>query len=149
MVWGAFCATSTLQLEFPTTRMNSAEYIGVLEASLIPFINENSTKNFIFQQDNASVHKSRETAAWMTNNNINVLEWPACSPDINPIENLWSYLVRVVYAENKQYSTIDELKIAIIKAWSQISNKLRLNLVSSLENRIFELIQKNGDYTHY
>lgn len=65
MVWGGFCRNGMLPLAFPSTRMNSAEYISVLENNLIPYLSQNSDQEFIFQQDNASVHSSRETRAWL------------------------------------------------------------------------------------
>ena len=44
---------------------------------------------------------------------INFLDWPANSPNLNFIENLWEYLSRSVYANGRQYSNIDQLKHAI------------------------------------
>ncbi|KAF7693001.1 Transposable element Tc1 transposase [Cucumispora dikerogammari] len=48
--------------------------------------------NFIFQQDNASAHTARHTTSWFRENSVNVLNWPAQSPDLNPIKNIWSLL---------------------------------------------------------
>jgi hypothetical protein len=42
------------------------------------------------------------------------MDWSALSPGLNPIENLWGILVRAVYADGKQYYTINDLKQAII-----------------------------------
>ena len=78
-----------------------------------------------------------------------MLEWPACSPDQNPIENVWGILVRRVYAENKQYETVGELKNEILKIWSEIGGDIRKNLIESMPKRIFELIEKHGGPTHY
>lgn len=67
-----------------------------------------------FQQDNAPCHASRSSMKWFLDNNIDVLPWPSRSPDVNPIENIWGYLSRQVYANSRQYSTVSELKQGII-----------------------------------
>lgn len=55
---------------------------------------------YVFQQDNAPIHVSRETEAWLQEKiKINVLSWPACSPDQHPIEQLCGIIVRRVYAD--------------------------------------------------
>ena len=54
----------------------------------MPFLEAQTEKTFIYQQDNASVHKSRQTMKWLKSNNIEVIDWPTISPDQNPIENI-------------------------------------------------------------
>ena len=58
----------------------------------------------MYMHDNAKPHVSKLTNEWLKDNNINVIDWPAYSPDLNPIENVWIILVRMVYANGKQYN---------------------------------------------
>jgi len=50
----------------------------------------------LFQLDKDPKHTSRNARSWFENKNVNVLEWPAQSPDLNPIENLWSGIKKYV-----------------------------------------------------
>ncbi len=47
--------------------------------------------DFIFQQDLAPVHTSKSTKSLLNEHGVGVLDWPANSPDLNPIENLLGY----------------------------------------------------------
>ena len=48
--------------------------------------------NIVFQQYNAPVQKLKIIGNFFQENEWKVLEWPACSPDLYPIENLWAVL---------------------------------------------------------
>ena len=63
--------------------------MGVLDEEL-PILFE---PGFLFMQDNAPFHIGRLVREWLEENGIDVLEWPPCSLDLNPIEHLWFRLV--------------------------------------------------------
>lgn len=134
---------------FVSSKMKSADYVKVLDECLKPFMRQNRGQQLIFQQDNASIHVSAETRRWLNSNNIDVLDWPACSPDLNPIENIWGHLARAIYAENKQYESIAELKKAIKTAWNHLRLVTLKNHSNSMSNRLFQVIRRNGGSSDY
>ena len=73
-----------------------------------------------------------------------LLDWAACSPDCNPVENIWGILVRRVHEKDKQYQTVQQLKTSIERAWLALEQEILDNLVGSMPNRIFRLIKANG-----
>ena len=81
---------------------------------------------------------------------MKVLKWPAHSPDLNPIANVWGLLAGEVYSNGKQYFSVQELKNALIKAWKELDENSLKPLLDSLKNRVHELIIKKGDnYIRY
>ncbi len=50
--------------------------------------------DFIFQQDLAPAHTAKSTKSWLNDHGVSVLDWPANSPDLNPIENIWGIVKR-------------------------------------------------------
>lgn len=149
MIWAAFGYQGKTEIAFIQGTMNSQGYQSVLEQFLLPVADEISGDGWVFQQDNAAVHTSRSTAQWFEDKHIQVLEWPARSPDLNPIENLWGILSRRVYANGKQYQSVAELKQAIVNEWAGITVEEGQNLIDSVPNRLLEVVKKNGNITHY
>ncbi len=75
--------------------------------------------DFIFQQDLAPAHIDKATSTWFKDHGIPVLNWPANSPDLNPIENLWGIVKRKMrYARP---NNAEELKATIRATWALIT----------------------------
>ena len=149
MVGGAFCFNGVLPLTKVTTKMNSDDYQKTLSESLLPNAEALAGDKWIFQQDNASIHMSNATKSFFRCNNIDLLTWPACSPDLNPIENLWGLIVQRVYKNDRQFGSINELWEAVQETWYSVEPEYLQNLIYSMKNRISEVIQRNGAQTHY
>ncbi len=129
--------------------MNSEVYCDIIGDNLIaigPLIAESP---WILQQDNATIHVSAVTKEWFRVNNVEVLEWPPRSPDLNPIEDLWGWLVRKVYQNGRQYSDKESLKAGIREAWDQIPQEYLKALIDSIPDRLKQVIQGNGGMTKY
>lgn len=144
MLWAAFSMHGRTHLCKCDGRMDSKKYINMLETELITFTDDKMDGDFIFQQDNAAIHVSRQSRAWFQEKDIDLLDWPACSPDLNPIENLWGILVRRVYANGRQFATVPELYVAVCIAWREIPQNTIDSLINSMPKRIFEVIKRGG-----
>jgi hypothetical protein len=149
MVWAGFGYRGITDIFFINQKMKSHDYQEMLRQQLLPVANDIGGQNWILQQDNASIHNSRSTKNWFSEQHILVLDWPSRSPDLNPIENLWGILVRSVYKNGRQFNSVSELKAAIKKAWTEIPDETLQKLVNSMRNRIFEVVLNKGGHTHY
>jgi len=109
MIWAGFSGFGKLDLEVVSTKMKSEDYQKVLDNNLKLYLRKFQAANLTFMLDNASIHASRSTKEYLQRSQIQVLEWPAISPDLNPIENMWGIIVRDVYGNGRQFLTIKEL----------------------------------------
>jgi hypothetical protein len=149
MIWACFNFHGKSELAFVSGNQNQWEYQGHLNDRLLPFLDQFGGQNPVFQQDNARCHVARSTIDWLKDKNLEIMEWPAYSPDLNPIENLWGVLARHVYAGGKQFSSIDELKISVIRCWEEIEKNLLETLTNSMPKRIYQVIYNHGGSTKY
>jgi transposase len=145
MVWGAFSAAGFTSLAKVKGRINTETYLKLLNQHLLPL--DLPGHGVLFQQDNAPAHKSRKTQLWLSQNNIETLPWPAQSPDLNPIENVWAYLKRRL--EDREIHGHAELWVAIQEEWARIPDSFLMNLIQSMPRRIHAVIRAKGGATVY
>jgi len=96
MVWAAISYYGLSYLVIFKDNMKSCEHGKVLGDLLLPFAAENLGERWVFLQDGPSVHRSNFTTSWLKRRNVTLLQWPAKSPDVNIIENLWGFIARLV-----------------------------------------------------
>ncbi len=95
MIWAAMSSAGVGPLCFLKSTVNAAIYQDILEHFMLPSADKlYGDADFIFQQDLAPAHTAKGTKSWFNDHGVTVLDWPANSPDLNPIKNLWSIVKR-------------------------------------------------------
>ncbi len=94
--------------------INAERYIQVLEQHMLPSRRRLfQGRPCIFQHDNARPHTASITTSWLRRRRIQVLKWPACSPDLSPIENIWRIIKRKM--RQRRPKTVEQLEACIDK----------------------------------
>lgn len=145
MVWGCMTASGVGRLHLVQGMMNAKQYIEVLEKKMKPssvtLFGED--EEYIFQDDNAPCHRAKVVKEWLRANNVTTLDWPAQSPDLNPIENLWQRLNNLISVSKPKTKT--ELIEKIINNWHHIITTEELRkLVESMPRRCKMVIENKG-----
>lgn len=128
--------------------MNSAIYTGILQHHMLPSLDALFPQgDGIFQQDNDPKHTAHVNIDYVDKYGINVLKWPSQSPDLNPIENLWSIIDDKI--RHRSCNNGDELFKSLQEAWNDIPVAYLRTLVESMPRRCQAVIDKEGYATKY
>ncbi|KFM64192.1 Transposable element Tcb1 transposase, partial [Stegodyphus mimosarum] len=131
MVWGGIGYHSRTPLVRVAGTLNSQRYISeALEPVALPYFQGLPTA--IFQQDNARTHVARIVQGFFVNRQIELLPWPARSPDLLPIENMWSMVAERLTQITSQAATPDQLWQRVEAAWSAVPQEHIQSLFESM-----------------
>ncbi len=148
MVWGCMSACGMGSLHIWKGTINAERYIQILEQHMLPSRRRLfQGRPCIFQHDNARPHTASITTSWLRRRRIRVLKWPACSPDLSPIENIWHIIKRKM--RQRRPKTVEQLEAYIRQEWDNIPIPKLEQLVSSVPRRLQNVIKRRGDATQW
>ncbi|GFT92778.1 transposable element Tcb1 transposase [Trichonephila clavipes] len=105
--------------------------------------------DFILMDDNSRPHRSNLVEGSLFEEGIVRMEWPACSPDMNPIEHVWDALGRRVAGHQQPSQTLQELERALLEEWDRIPQLVNNSLIDSMPQRCSTLLAVRGNHTPY
>jgi len=148
MVWGCFAAHGVGSLYLVEGILKKEQYLNIMEDHMIPSADLLfGREEWLFQQDNDPKHTAIVVKHWMEDEEVPLMEWPAQSPDLNPIENLWSILDQRL--KNRKPSNKEELFNLLKNAWKELPVNLLTKLVDSMPERCRAVIEAKGYATKY
>jgi DDE superfamily endonuclease len=150
MVWDGITMDSKTDLIIVRNGSLTAQrYMNeILDTQVRPFA-QDVGQEFLFMHDNARPHVANVVQTYLRNHQIQTLPWPACSPDLNPIEHLWDKLGRAIKTRPNPPMTLEELEIALVEEWQRIPQEDIRRLIRSMPRRCNSVITARGGSTLY
>ena len=104
---------------------------------------------FILMDDNARPHRARVVEEYLQQETIVRMDWPACSPDLSPIEYVWNMLQVAILRRPVQPRTHMDLGNALTEEWNNLEMAAIQTLIGSMGRRCQALIASRGSHTSY
>lgn len=146
MVWAMVTPGGTVYYQFINGKFKSKDYIKIISDYAVPHIKNDLGDKFYLQQDNSPVHTSMEANKFFKEEGIPLIRWPAYSPDINIVEDIWKMLSDYVY-DNKQFENVRDLKEKIEEGFCHLNSVFENDLKSlylSIRHRLTVVLNKRG-----
>jgi hypothetical protein len=151
MIWGCMTAKRAGYMCKIDGRMDAGLYKDIFDEDLIRSIKyyRMNKRKINFQQDNDPKHTSHTATQWLQSKKIKILEWPAQSPDLNPIEHLWHHLKRQLSKYDPEPESMDELWECVQDEWNKITIDDCLKLIENMPRRVTAVLKAKGSHTKY
>lgn len=144
MFHATMCSDGWMHFTEVSHKMNAKSYQEFLEKELFPIVIDRFGPDFIFQQDNAPCHSARLIKQYLEEQQVEVLNWPPLSPDLNIVEDIWAYLVSKIY-DGPVVLTVKDLREKVLEHANQIPKSLIDKLYASFPDRLRSCLKNGGD----
>ncbi|GFX02711.1 DDE_3 domain-containing protein [Trichonephila clavipes] len=136
-------------LHFQSVRMTGYIYRDVTLEQHVRLFRGAMGAEFLFLDDNARPHRANIVDECLLSEDITRMDWPAYSPDLNPIEHVWDMLGRRIAAHQVPPTCLPELRRALLDEWYNIPQDQIDNLIPSILRRCKACIASFGRHTPY
>ncbi|GFX85145.1 transposable element Tcb2 transposase [Trichonephila clavipes] len=150
LVWGGIMLGSRTDLHiFNAGSVNGTRYCNEILLPYVRLFKGAMGLQFLFMDDNAPCHRTVAAEQLLESEDIERMDWPARSPDLNPIENLWDFLGRRLAARTLPPVTIRELGLALQDELAALPQQLIDTLILSMGRRCETCLAVRGDHISY
>ena len=156
-IWGSISANGPVDIVKINGKLDTNQYMArILCRKVKPWIMVDQD-NRVLQQDNAPCHTATRVKSYLANQQIKYLVWPACSPDLSPIENFWDLLKKEIGEQQFPGPSVSDKKAqlwtAIKEAFARFQQEPHISTVQnyyiSMPQRMQAVITANGGHTRY
>ncbi|GFT65192.1 transposable element Tcb2 transposase [Trichonephila clavipes] len=147
LVWGGIILGSRTDLHFQSETMTGHIYRDVILEQHVRLFRGAMGAEFLFMDDNARSHRATIVDECLQSEDITRMDWPAYSPDMNPIEHVWDMRGLQMAARQPPPTCLPELRRALLDEWCNIPQDHIDNLILSMPRRCFYNLQatiRNG-----
>lgn len=148
-VWEAIFYKGPIGLEGATGPTNARYYTTIFSDGLLSVANEGMGELWTLQQVNGSIHTADHMRCWPEENNVNVLNWPACSQDLSNFFNAWEYVARDVCNDERRFEAKEKIGDAVFEFFINISVGYVKNLYRSMPGCRITVIERKGAMINY
>ncbi|GFV39253.1 transposable element Tcb2 transposase [Trichonephila clavipes] len=150
LVWGGIMLGSRTDLHiFDAGSVNGTRYCNEILLPYVRLFRGAMGLQFLFMDDNAPCHRTVAAEQLLESEDIERMDWPARSPDLNPIEHVWDFLGRRLAARTLPPVTIRELRLALQDEWAAMPQQLIDTLILSMGRRCETCLAVRGDHIPY